>query len=123
MPVNSFENYKMSWRPDRSKLSRPCYLSLANLLEEDIQNGHLAPGTRLPPQRELADFLDIHFTTVTRAYDLCREKHLIYGIAGKGTFTAPYTGHGNDFLNPSGKIQLGIVHVFDECNDFIPETA
>jgi Bacterial regulatory proteins, gntR family len=33
----------------------------------------LAPGMRLPPQRTLADSLDIDFTTVTRAYTQARK--------------------------------------------------
>ena len=71
MPFNSFLDYPMSWKPERKKLNRPLYLSLAEQLEKDIAAGYLIPGTKLPPQRELADFLDIHFTTVTRAYRLC----------------------------------------------------
>ncbi|PNB41363.1 PLP-dependent aminotransferase family protein, partial [Pseudomonas sp. GW456-E7] len=68
MPVNSFDNYPMSWKPERKALKRPFYESIAALLEHDIKNGFLAPGTKLPPQRELADFLDLNFTTITRAY-------------------------------------------------------
>ena len=93
MPTNSFNDFFLSWMPDRKLLKRPCYLALANILEEDIVSGKLAAGTRLPPQRELADFLDINFTTVTRAYNLCREKNLIYGVIGSGTFVAPLPGN------------------------------
>ena len=46
----------MSWRPQFDKSKKPYYLSLAVQLEEDIQSGLLLPGTKLPPQRELADF-------------------------------------------------------------------
>ena len=38
MPVNSFENYPMSWKPQKSQLERPYYLSLASLLEQDINS-------------------------------------------------------------------------------------
>ena len=86
MPTNSFDHFYLSWVPDKSKLKRPFYLTLANALEADIVSGKLASGTKLPPQRELADYLDLNFTTVTRAYDLCRERKLIYGVTGKGTF-------------------------------------
>ena len=89
MPVNSFENYPMSWKPDRSILKRPFYLSVAQFLEHDITNGLLAPGTKLPPQRELADFLDINFTTITRSYKICELKGLIYAVTGSGTFVSP----------------------------------
>lgn len=29
MPVNSFDDYYMSWKPEKEKLERPYYLSLA----------------------------------------------------------------------------------------------
>ena len=116
MPTNSFNDFFLSWMPDRKLLKRPCYLALANILEEDIVSGKLAAGTRLPPQRELADFLDINFTTVTRAYNLCREKNLIYGVIGSGTFVAPLPG--NNALSraqTTGKvIEMGLVTGFDQ---------
>ena len=59
MPFNSFLNYPMSWKPERSRLKRPIYLSLADQLEQDIAAGFLSPGTKLPPQRELV-YLPIH---------------------------------------------------------------
>ena len=71
MPVNSFENYPMSWKPDKTKLERPYYLSIATMLEQDIINGSLPANTKLPPQRELADFLDLNLSTITRAYKIC----------------------------------------------------
>jgi len=89
MPVNSFDNYPMSWKPEREALKRPFYESIAALLEHDIKNGFLAPGTKLPPQRELADFLDLNFTTITQAYKVCEVKGLIYAVTGKGTFVSP----------------------------------
>lgn len=60
MPFNSFENYPMSWRPRREELEKPYYLSLAGLLEREIAEGRLKAHTKLPPQRELADFLDLN---------------------------------------------------------------
>ena len=45
----------ISWAPDRSRLTHPLYLSLAQQLESDIVSGRLSAGPRLPPQRELAD--------------------------------------------------------------------
>ena len=89
MPVNSFANYNLTWRPRLGASDAPVYLALAALLENDILSGKLPRGLKLPPQRELADWLDIDFTTVTRAYNVCKEKKLIYGITGRGTFVSP----------------------------------
>lgn len=122
MPFNSFLNYPLSWKPDRQKLTRPIYLSLAKQLERDISQGFLIAGTKLPPQRELADFLDINFTTVTRAYKLCELKGLIYAVAGSGTFVAATASQSvtisSDNL-PCGNIDLGFISSFEQCNFMI----
>ncbi|MFT4144273.1 MAG: TetR family transcriptional regulator [Mobilitalea sp.] len=89
MTINSPINNPMSWKPDKSFLKRPIYSSLAVLMEQDIAKGILPSGTKLPPQRELADYLGINFTTITRTYRLCEQKGLIYAIAGSGTFVSP----------------------------------
>lgn len=109
MAHNSFDNYFLSWKPDKKLLTRPLYLALANLLEADIASGKLAPGTQLPPQRELADYLGINFTTVTRAYTLCREKQLISGITGRGSFVNMIPGQSSK--EPEA-IELGTVSGF-----------
>ncbi|MBQ7396252.1 MAG: PLP-dependent aminotransferase family protein [Lentisphaeria bacterium] len=125
MPKNSFENFHLSWIPDKSKLKRPYYLTLANALEEDISAGKLASGTRLPPQRELADYLDLNFTTVTRTYELCREKGLIYGITGRGTFVSPAAGipQENTAISSGRVIELALVKGFDSIKAPIIEAS
>jgi DNA-binding transcriptional MocR family regulator len=126
MPVNSFDNYPMSWKPDRSTLKRPYYLSIAEALENDITNGFLAPGTKLPPQRELADFLDINFTTITRSYKICELKGLIYAVTGSGTFVSQNATRSITIStdNFSGTcIDLGFVASFEQCNSMIVETT
>lgn len=123
MPVNSFDHYPMSWKPDKQALKRPFYQSIAFLLEQDIVNGFLAPGIKLPPQRELADFLDLNFTTITRAYTLCERKGLIYAVTGSGTFVAPNAARSiaisaNETTN---WIDLGFVASFEQTNDIAAE--
>ena len=88
MPVNSFENYPMSWKPKKPKSDMPLYLALAEQLEMDISNGILLPGTKLPPYRELADFLDVNVSTITRAFKVCKQKGLLSGSVGSGTFVS-----------------------------------
>ena len=87
MPVNSFENYPMSWKPELDKNSdTPIYIALADILKQDIIEGRLAPETKLPPQRELADYLDINLSTITRAFRLCEQRGLVCSVVGRGTF-------------------------------------
>ena len=125
MPTNSFEHFYLSWTPDKSKIKRPYYLTLANALEADIVSGKLASGTKLPPQRELADYLDLNFTTVTQAYNLCRERRLIYGVTGKGTFVSPL--HGKAIVQQARRssqvIELGLLKGFDKIKAPIIEAS
>ena len=122
MPINDFSLHPLSWQPDPAALSRPRYLSLASKLAHEITSGLLPPGTCLPPQRELADWLDINFTTVTRAYDICRERGLVYGVTGRGTFVAPQPGRMED--ENLSYINLGTVQGFPELGEkVLMETA
>lgn len=126
MPVNSFENYLMTWKPDREKLTRPYYLTLADMLERDIALGILPPNTKLPPQRELADYLDINFTTITRMYKVCEQKSLIYAITGKGTFVAPNAMQSITISRdqvPSHMIDLGFVSSYERLNQMVMLSA
>lgn len=41
MPINSYENYALSWRPVKERLTRPYYQSLVQQLEADILSGAL----------------------------------------------------------------------------------
>ncbi|MBD0383970.1 aminotransferase-like domain-containing protein [Paenibacillus sedimenti] len=126
MPINSFVDYPMSWKPDRDALKRPLYLSLALLLEHDIASGYLAPSTKLPPQRELADFLDVNFTTITRAYKLCELKGLIYAVTGSGTFVSPNAARSitisKDKIS-SECVELGFVASFEQTNPIVALAA
>lgn len=124
MPVNSFENYPMSWKPQKSYLEKPYYLSIAACLEKDILNGTLAENTKLPPQRELADFLDLNLSTITRTYKLCELKGLLYAVTGKGTFVSPGISVQDTFLDKSSPvIEMGMIKPFYECNQSVLSAA
>ena len=66
--------------------SGPLYQRLAERLEHDIANGKLAEGDKLPPQRDLAFDIGTTVGTVGRAYALLRERGLVSGEVGRGTF-------------------------------------
>ncbi|BCH28889.1 GntR family transcriptional regulator [Mesorhizobium sp. L-8-10] len=74
------------WSPSISKAAGPLYLAIADALSVDIAAGRLPVGTRLPPQRTLADRLGIDFTTVSRAYAEARKRGLVEGRVGQGTY-------------------------------------
>lgn len=122
MPVNSFADYPMNWYPDKKQLKRPIYKSLLDQLKRDIMSGILSPGTKMPPQRELADYLDINFTTVTRVYKMAAEQGLLYARIGSGTFVSP---NASEYITitlgaSSGKVlDFGLVSSFEESNVLI----
>lgn len=124
MPVNSFDDYPMSWKPSLKNISGSITKNLAKLLEDDIERGVLNPGTKLPPQRELADYLDINLSTVTRAFKICEEKGLICATIGKGTFVSTDVHIKKtmiDTLNKGNLIEMGAAHPTYEQNSYIVE--
>lgn len=124
MPVNSFENYPLSWKPNKSLLKFPIYSSLSELLEQDILSGRLAPNTKLPPQRELADFLDVNLSTITRAFKLCETKGLIYAAVGRGTYVSPNAALPNpDMREASAYIDLSTIRPYYQFNSIVVNTA
>ncbi len=110
MPINSFENYPMSWKPLLDKMDKPIYQALARQLEQDIVNGVLLPGTKLPPQRELADYLDLNVSTISKAFKVCELKGLLSASVGSGTFVS-YGALSNAYLledtKPKHLIEMG----------------
>ncbi|TCT06485.1 GntR family transcriptional regulator [Tepidamorphus gemmatus] len=75
-----------NWLPDITDGRGPIYLRLADRIEADIGAGLLQPGARLPPQRNLAFDLGVTIGTVGRAYSVLRERGLVSGEIGRGTF-------------------------------------
>jgi DNA-binding transcriptional MocR family regulator len=75
-----------NWLPDLHEGSGPLYMRLANRIEDDIASGVLARGTKLPPQRNLAFDIGVTIGTVGRAYAVVRERGLVSGEVGRGTY-------------------------------------
>jgi len=81
----TFDDLPLTWKPVIIAVHKPFYIALAEKLESDIENGVLLPGTTLPPQRELAYFLDVNVSTISRAFKICTQKGLLSGTVGRGT--------------------------------------
>lgn len=77
------------WLDDTSGFSGPAYVRIMKALEQAIRAGELHPGERLPPQRAVAQRLGVDLTTVTRAYSAARDRGLLEGTVGRGTFVKP----------------------------------
>ena len=98
----------ISWTPDIDKSAGPVYLAIADALSADIQSGRLAGGTRLPPQRTLAEVLGIDFTTVSRAYTEARRRGLVEGKVGQGTYVRAKRPFANGAMPPSGLVDMSM---------------
>ncbi|WP_280191155.1 PLP-dependent aminotransferase family protein [Delftia sp. PS-11] len=77
-----------TWLPRLAMQGGPRFLQIADALQAAVADGALKPGDRLPPQRRLAAQLDVDLTTVTRAYDEARRRHLLEGRGARGTYVA-----------------------------------
>ena len=66
--------------------SEPIYLQIARQVEQLVAKRELKLGDQLPTVRELATDLRINFNTVSRAYRVLDETHLISTQRGRGTY-------------------------------------
>lgn len=126
MSVNSFENYPMSWKPKLDKSSRSLYRTLAQQLENDIQSGILLPGTKLPPQRELADYLDVNLSTISKTFKECELRGLLSATVGSGTFVsygALYSGNLMIQHKEKAIINMGPTAPEQSSNNFLLKMA
>ena len=79
-------NPAAAWLRRIEALGGPTYRRIAEALEAAVAEGELQAGDQIPAQREVARLVGIDFTTVTRAYALARDRGLIEGATGRGTF-------------------------------------
>lgn len=62
------------------------YQQLTEALAESIRRGELRPGTRLLPERQLADHLGVSRTTIINAYRELEARGYVRGQVGRGTY-------------------------------------
>lgn len=74
------------WTPDALDPKQPKYLALADAISQAVSAGELQPGSRLPPQRQLADRLHVTIGTITRAYAEAERRGLLEARVGSGTY-------------------------------------
>ncbi|GAB6850531.1 PLP-dependent aminotransferase family protein [Paraburkholderia kururiensis] len=69
----------------QTKGRQATYLEVSRNLEEQVRNGRYPPGSRLPPQRDLALELGINVSTVSRAYKELQARGLIVASKRRGS--------------------------------------
>ncbi|RUU53392.1 PLP-dependent aminotransferase family protein [Mesorhizobium sp. M2C.T.Ca.TU.002.02.1.1] len=92
-----------NWLPDLSSGSGPLYQRLADSIESDIDKGVIDAGAKLPPQRDLAYDIGTTVGTIGRAYQLLRERGLVSGEVGRGTYVL-----GQRAEAPKPDLELGL---------------
>ncbi|QSE76711.1 PLP-dependent aminotransferase family protein [Lactococcus taiwanensis] len=122
MPINLYEEFPLTWQPNRDLLKKTIYKSLIKILQADILSNNIEQNTKLPSQRDLADFLDINFTTVGHAYKYGIKKGILYSKVGDGTYISP-----NAYKIPllsmydlkKDIVDFGLVDSFGECDTLL----
>jgi DNA-binding transcriptional MocR family regulator len=74
--------------PIDASLTKPIYLQIADAITRMAVAGQLAPQTRLPSSRQLADTLRVHRSTIVNAYDELRARGVLLGLQGSGSYIA-----------------------------------
>ena len=64
----------------------PVYAQLADFIAAAIERGDLAPGEKLPAERDLADQIGHSPETVAKARRLLVERGLVESHVGRGSF-------------------------------------
>jgi len=77
-----------TWQPDLPDDGRTLHDRILDALRRDIATGRLAPDTRMPTQRALAEALSIGVGTVTRAYAEAERLGWLTSTVGRGTFVS-----------------------------------
>ncbi|MFK7876821.1 MAG: GntR family transcriptional regulator [Paracoccaceae bacterium] len=72
--------------PVSSPHSLPVYAQVAERLQRDIAAGRLIDGERLPPERVMAQSLDVSVGTLRKALALLEQKSLLRRVQGSGNY-------------------------------------
>jgi len=74
---------------DRAPGAPPLYAQIRDGVRSAVLTGALAPGMRLPPERELAASLGVNRTTTMRAYHELAADGMVEARPGRGTVVCP----------------------------------
>ena len=88
------------------------YEEIKNAILNHIYSGELPPGSRLPPERQLAERFNCNFHTVRHALKSLKEQNIIVRRVGSGTFINQPEGRITPVKPPPGAhatAQLGVI--------------
>jgi len=93
------------------------YVHLLTELRQQIFDGRLPEGSRLPSEAELSDTYDVSRGTVRQALGILTNEGLIERVKGSGSYVRPRNGVAATAFSPFSK-QIGLVlsHSSDQLN-------
>ena len=97
------------WKPYLSNRFTSPADRLVGALAEDILQGALEGGARLPAHRDLADELNIGVGTVTTAYAVLERRGLVRTVKGSGKFVALTQSRKGPVIDLSRNVPPGAV--------------
>lgn len=98
------------WIPRLASAAGNASERLALALTDDIVEGRLAGGDRLPAHRDLAKTLQIGLGTVTKAYAVLERRGLTRSVKGRGTFVAIHQAQSDRQIDLSANVPPAVVH-------------
>jgi GntR family transcriptional regulator len=75
----------------------PLYIQIVRYFINQIVNGNLAPGERLPSRRKLASMMGVNINTVQRALSELERQKLIVTESGKPSYIQSNTSRISEF--------------------------
>lgn len=69
----------------------PIYIQLKSQIMDEIKNGSLKIGEKMPTERELSQKLNTSRNTVSSAYNVLEQQGVLISYQGRGTFVAEET--------------------------------
>jgi GntR family transcriptional regulator, arabinose operon transcriptional repressor len=104
-------------------MSTPLYEKIYEYIIDQIKQGHLMEGDRVPSEKELAEEFDVSRITSKKALDLLAQNNIIERIRGKGSFVANLQQENNECstndipspILPNSKLIALIIPDFDNA--------
>ena len=94
---------------------RRLYRQVAERIRVLIETGELKPGTRLPPERELAERFAVSRPTVREALIVLEVEGHIQIRMGSGVYISQRSGHGRSDGNSAGALPDRECHCRGSC--------
>lgn len=82
------------------------YAEVMKSIEQQIDNGELKPGKRLPSIRSLAKQFDCSVNTIIKAYSELEKKHKIYSVSKSGYYVVERVPSGHSGSADTGAIDF-----------------